>query len=109
MKMIKSVREIAEDAAMMLVGLAFGIHMAKGLLAKYNLTLHDLWAAFLKMPGDLWRSGDSLFCALGLMVTGFGLAMAGWAFLQDFMAGRGAALRQSVGGFKNLFKVKKTV
>ncbi|WMJ83431.1 hypothetical protein ACS3UN_10185 [Oscillospiraceae bacterium LTW-04] len=103
MKM-KSVREVLGDAAMMIGGLVFAVHMAKALLAKYNLTLFDLWKTLLKMPSDLWNSGDSAFCALGLMVTGLGLAMAGLAFLQIFLEDRGFIL-------KSLFKkmeVKKT-
>lgn len=109
MKAFKNIREIVEDAAMIIVGLAFGLHMARALLAKYNLTLYDLWKTLLKMPGDLWRSGDSLFCALGLMVVGLGLAMAGWAFLQGFLADHGAALRRRFATLPNLVKTKRTV
>ncbi len=109
MKAFKSIKEIAQDAAMMLVGLAFALHMAKVLLARYNLTLYDLWTTLLKMPGDLWRSGESLFCALGLLVTGLGLALAGWAFLQEFLSGQGVTLRGCLSGLKKPFKVKKTV
>lgn len=109
MKTIKSVREVLEDAAMMMLGLVFAVHMAKVLLAKYNLTLYDLWATLLKMPGDLWNSGDSVFCALGLLVTGLGLAMAGWAFLQAFLEGCGFRLQSLFKNFQNPFRVKKTV
>ncbi len=109
MKTFKSVREVLEDAAMMILGLAFALHMARILLAKYNLTLYDLWKTLLKMPGDLWNSGNSLFCAVGLMVTGLGLAMSGWAFLLDFLEGRGFALRSVFKKRPIPFRVKKTV
>lgn len=109
MKIVKSVRDVLEDAAMIIVGLAFGIHMAKILLAKYNLTLYDLWSALLKMPGDLWNSGDNLFCAIGLLVTGLGLAMSGWAFFRSFLEDQGFAFKAAFKKILPMFRVKKTV
>ncbi len=109
MKKSKGVIEILEDAVMMIIGSAFAIHMSKVLLAKYNLTLYDLWQTLLKMPSDLWNSGDSLFCALGLLVTGLGLAMAGWAFLQVFFENCGLTMQLLLKKVRNPLKVKKTV
>lgn len=109
MKKSKGVIEILENAVMIIIGSAFAIHMSKVLLAKYNLTLYDLWQTFLKMPSDLWNSGDSVFCALGLLVTGLGLAMAGWAFLQVFLEGCELTLQSLFKKVHNPLKVKKTV
>lgn len=109
MKRSKSIIEILEDAVMIIIGSAFAIHMAKVLLAKYNLTLYDLWQTFLRMPSDLWNSGDSLFCALGLLVTGLGLAMAGWAFLQVFFESCGLTMQLLLKKINNPLKVNKTV
>lgn len=109
MKRSKGIIEILEDAVMIIIGSAFAIHMVKVFLAKYNLTLYALWQTFLRMPSDLWNSGDSLFCALGLLVTGLGLAMAGWAFLQVFFESCGLTLQLLFKKINNPLKVKKTV
>lgn len=102
MKRFKKFRDVLEDAAMIVIGLSFAVHMSSSILKRYNLTLYELFKTLVKMPSDLWQSDGSLFCALGLLVTGLGLAMAGWAFLSDFLESKNIAPLK-------WFKVKTTV